>query len=309
MRKAIVSGANGFIGSNVVKYLVSKNVEVTALVHAGHDDHIIKSDLIHVYNMELDDMASLIDVLPKDDYDIFYHFAWNGCAGEARANTKLQLQNAQWTIEALRLANELGCRKFVCAGSIMEHETMAAAYKQGNRPGLGYIYGGGKLIAHVMCMSEAAKLGIDLLWGSITNAYGIGEMSPRMVNTTIRKCINGENPEFTSGIQNYDFVYIDDVARAFYLIGKNGKAFHEYLIGSSAAKPLREFLLEMQQSIAPNVNFIFGNVPFTGVNLPLECFSCADTEKDTGFKAEISFGEGCKRTKEWLEAKMREEVQ
>ena len=42
-----------------------------------------------------------------------------------RANTALQLQNAEWTVEALRLAKELGCRRFVGAGSIMEHETMA----------------------------------------------------------------------------------------------------------------------------------------------------------------------------------------
>lgn len=309
MRKAIVSGANGFIGSNVVKYLVSQNVEVTALVHAGHDDHIIKSDLIHVYNMELDDMASLINILPKDDYDIFYHFAWNGVDILKRTDTDLQLRNVQWTVEALKIAYGLGCKRFVCAGTIMEHEAIATTYANGNRPGLGYIYGACKSAAHTVCKSIAAQLPIELIWTEITNAYGIGEVSTRMLNTTIRKCINGENPSFTAGTQNYDFIYIDDVARAFFLIGEKGKPFHKYLIGSSKARPLREFLLEMQRVIAPDLDFIFGDIPFTGVNLPLECFSCADTEKDTGFKAEISFGEGCKRTKEWLEAKMREEVQ
>ena len=182
----------------------------------------------------------------------------------------------------------------------MEHETIAAAFTQGNHPGMGYIYGGGKLIAHVMCMSVAAKLGIELVWPEITNAYGVGELSPRMVNTTIRKCIKGEAPQFTAGTQNYDFVYIDDVARAFYLIGKNGKPFHEYLIGSSTARPLKEFLLEMKQSIAPDLDFIFGDIPFTGTNLPLSVFDCSQTEKDTGFKAEISFAEGTKRTRDWL---------
>ena len=53
-------------------------------------------------------------------------------------------------------------------------------------------------------------------------------------------------PQFTAGTQNYDFVYIDDVARAFRLIGEKGKPFHEYLIGSSTARPLKEFLLEMK---------------------------------------------------------------
>lgn len=176
---------------------------------------------------------------------------------------------------------------------------MAAAYTQGNRPGPGYIYGGGKLIAHVMCMSVAAQLGIELVWPEITNAYGPGERSPRLVNTTVQKCLRGEAPQFTAGTQNYDFVYIDDIARAFRLIGENGKPFHEYLIGSSSARPLREFLLEMQAAISPNLEFQFGNVPFTGVDLPLEAFDCSQTETDTGFRAEVSFAEGCRRTMEW----------
>ena len=98
---------------------------------------------------------------------------------------------------------------------------------------------------------------------------------------------------------NYDFVYIDDVARAFRLIGENGKPFHEYLIGSSNARPLKEFLLEMQASIAPQLPFRFGDIPFTGIDLPLDRFDCSQTEADTGFRAEISFAEGCRRTMAW----------
>lgn len=217
-----------------------------------------------------------------------------------RADTALQLQNAQWTVDALRLAKRLGCRRFVGAGSIMEHETMAAAFTQGNQPGLGYIYGGGKLIAHIMCMSVAADIGIDLVWPEITNAYGAGEISPRLVNTTIRKCLQGESPRFTAGTQNYDFVYIDDVARAFYLIGEKGKPFHEYLIGSSHARPLKEFLLEMKEAIAPDLDFVFGDIPFTGTDLPLTAFDGRETEQDTGFRAEISFAEGTRRTRDWM---------
>ena len=298
MKKALVTGANGFVGGALVRELIANGVEVIALDREGCNNNIPEG--VRFVAHDLAQSSILPSIIDDRDIDIFYHFAWAGSAGPARADTQLQLNNAQWTIDCLRAAKAMDCKRFVCAGSIMEHETVAAAYKQGNKPGLGYIYGSGKLVAHTMCMSVAADIGIDLIWPEITNAYGVGERSPRMVNTTIQKCIRGEAPQFTAGTQNYDFVYIDDVARAFRLIGENGKPFHEYLIGSSTARPLKEFLLEMKASIAPDLDFIFGDIPFTGTDLPLSKFDCSQTEADTGFRAEVSFGEGCKRTMEWL---------
>lgn len=299
MKRVIVTGANGFVGSAVIRELIKNDVEVLALCHKIPEKKII-SDLITYKEFELSKIEELKDMVINDYYDTFYHFAWAGSAGSDRSNTKLQLQNVQWTIDALNFAKSIGCKRFVCAGSIIEYETMRACYTDGNKPGLGYIYGSAKMSAHTMSMSIAANIGIDLIWAEITNAYGAGEISSRLINTTIKKIINKENPQFTSGTQNYDFVYIDDVARAFYLIGKNGKPFHSYLIGSGNAKPLKEFLLEMKESIAKDVDFIFGDVPFTGVNLDLSVFDTKKTELDTGFKAEISFAEGVKRTYEWL---------
>lgn len=295
MKRVIVTGANGFVGAAVVRELLRQGVEVHAVGHAGNFSRLEDCKKLSKYSWDMNDIKGLARILPSAQYDLFYHFAWQGSAGAARADTKLQLQNAQWTVDALEMASKLGCKRFVGAGSIMEHEAIAAIHTQGHKPGLGTIYGGSKLLAHIMCQAVAAKLGIDLLWGEITNAYGVGEDSPRMVNTVLKKCLQGESPELTEGKQNYDFVYIDEVARAFFLIGEKGKPFHRYLIGSSNARPLREFLLEMKETVAPELEFHFGAVPFSGISLPLMCFDCSETEKDTGFGAEVSFKEGIKR--------------
>ena len=299
MKTAVVTGANGFVGSALTRELLENGYFVYAVVHGGHADRLPRAQRCRIVSCELSGMASLADAIPQGEAEWFYHLAWVGSAGPLRADTRVQLDNAQWCVDALRTAKELGCRRFIGAGSIMEQETYAAVHTQGNRPGPAYVYGCGKMTAHAMCMSVAAELGIDLLWPEITNAYGVGEKSPRLVNTSIRKCIRGETPRFTAGTQNYDFVYIDDAARAFRLIGERGKPFHSYLIGSGGARPLREFLTEMNRAVAPELEFIYGDVPFTGIDLPLRQFDCGETERDTGFRAQVSFAEGCRRTFEW----------
>ena len=300
MKKVIVTGADGFVGSNTVKCLVENGVSVLALDIKDTPENLPISDLITYKKLDISLCEQLFDIVNVNEFDTLIHFAWIGSAGPLRVDYNLQMKNALWTVELMKTAKQLGCSRFVVAGSIMEREVAAAVATQGSKPGMGYIYGMGKLIAHNLCKAVAADIGVDLIWPMITNAYGEGELSPRFVNTTIRKIINGEPLQFTAATQNYDFVHISDVARAFYLIAKNGKPFCEYIIGSGNAKPLKEFIIEMTTALDKNAVPIFGDVPFTGTNMPLSAFDTTDTEKDTGFKAEMSFSEGTKRTMDWL---------
>lgn len=304
MKNVIVTGANGFVGAAVVRELLRHGYQVYAVIHNDHRDRLDYHPFLHCISCDMNELPELPDKLPRQAYEAIYHFAWSGSAGSGRGDTVLQMQNAQWTIDLLRAAQSIKCPRVICAGSIVEHETMQAIYGTKKVLGPGNIYGAGKVAAHIMGMSMAHQLGIQLIWASITNAYGPGEVSPRLVNTTIQKCLKGISPQFTAGTQNYDFVYIDDAARAFRLIGEKGQEYQEYLIGSSHAKPLKEFLLEMQREIAPTLPFLFGDVPFSGIDLPLTAFDGSMTTEDTGFVAEISFTEGCRRTAEWWRARI-----
>lgn len=302
MDKVIITGADGFVGSYSVKYFLEQGVMVLALDMGETPRRLDAHPLLSYKRCDITDIGMMLDVIPTGEYDTFIHFAWAGSAGAARMDYQLQMNNALNTVACLKAAKTLGCKRFICAGSIMEYEVEAAIHSQGSRPGMGYIYGMGKHIAHCMCKSIAGDIGIELVWPMITNAYGAGELSPRFVNTTLRKIINKEPLQFTAATQNYDFVYVTDVARAFYLIAKNGKPFCEYMIGSSTARPLKEFILEMQQALAPEQTPLFGDIPFTGTNMPLSVFDTSATEADCGFKAQVSFAEGTRMTMEWLKS-------
>jgi nucleoside-diphosphate-sugar epimerase len=296
MKSAIVTGANGFIGSNVVKKLADNAVFVTAV--SRKNNNIMKSDNVRFISLDMDDINKLPELDVKGD--IFYHFAWRGVSGNESADLDIQLQNIRWNVNALKVSKKIGCNRFVGTGSIMEREVLVSALGQGNCPDMREIYKAAKFAAHSVTKSIAADIGIEHIWGSITNAYGPGELSPRFINSTILKILNNEPLKFTAATQNYDFIYIDDAAEAFFRIGEAGRPFHEYLIGSSKAKALQEFITEMIDILSPGQKLFFGSAPFSGINLNLEDFDCTVTEKDTGFRAKTSFADGIKKTAAWL---------
>lgn len=298
--KAIVTGANGFVGGALVNKLAEEGISVLALDVSFAKLRFKPNPLVQTIELSIENIKELESKIASNEYDLFYHFAWVGSAGPLRCDEKVQTQNALWTVECLKTAAALKCKKFICAGTIMEYEVHEVMYAQGSKPSLPYIYGVGKVLAHELCKPLANSLGIDLVWAYITNAYGVGENSPRFINTTLRKIIAKEPLEFTSGTQNYDFVYIDDVANAFYLLGLKGKTNKGYMIGSGDAKPLKEFIKEMCSELSSDNPPLFGNVPFTGVNVPLEVFSIKEIQSDCGFKTSVSFKEGTRLTMEWL---------
>ena len=189
MENVIITGADGFVGSYTVNYFLEQGCRVLALDMGEKPNRLGEHPRLTYAQCDISDAAALEAAAQSGNYDTFIHFAWAGSAGPARVDYNLQMKNALTTGECLKTAKKLGCKRFVCAGSIMEKEVEAAVHDQGSRPGMGYIYGMGKHIAHCLCKSVAADIGIELVWPMITNAYGAGELSPRFVNTTIRKII------------------------------------------------------------------------------------------------------------------------
>ena len=161
MKNVIITGGNGFVGSNTVNYFLKQGMRVLVVDRA--ESSLVSDPNLDYIQCDVFDTEDLMRELPKHKYDTFIHFAWAGSAGRERINYNLQMQNALMTVECLKVAKEIGCSRFVCAGSIMEYEVETVIHSQGSHPGMAYIYGMGKHIAHCMCKSIAADIGIELV--------------------------------------------------------------------------------------------------------------------------------------------------
>ena len=81
MKNVIVTGANGFIGSSLIKKLIEKEVNVIALDISFQNSKLPKSGIITEIETSLDDVNALFRLIPDAEYDEMYHLAWAGVNG------------------------------------------------------------------------------------------------------------------------------------------------------------------------------------------------------------------------------------
>lgn len=301
MKKAIVTGANGFVGTAVCKELSEQGVEVIAIVRRPDElfSDIGKNYGFRIVYADLSNFRNLADFITDRDVDVFYHFAWVGSAGTLRGDADVQIKNVQYTCDTVRACSDMGCKRFVFASSIMEYE-IEATMATDVTPGLNTLYCSAKIAADYMARTIAGSLGVDYIRAVISNIYGPGELSPRLVNTSIRKMLKGEYCAFSAGEQLYDFIYVTDAAKTFVAIGVKGKSNRTYYIGSHEPKPLKEFLITLRDCVDPSIEIGLGKLPFSGVSLTYKEFDIYAVKNDTGFVPKISFKEGINKTVAWI---------
>lgn len=301
MKKAIVTGANGFVGTAVCNELARQGVNVIAIVRHPDEDicRIATNKRIRIVYCDLADFKKLADIIPDRDIDVLYHFAWIGSAGPLRGDADVQMNNVRYTCDTIKACTLLGCKRFVFASSIMEYEINAIMETE-SIPEINTLYCSAKVAANYMARTIAGSLGVEYIRAVISNIYGPGEMSPRLINTSLRKMLNGEHCSFSKGNQMYDFIFISDAAKAFVAIGKTGISNRSYYIGSLEPKPLKEFLLEMRDCVNPAIYIGLGDLPFNGISLSYKEFDIKAVLNDTGFCPEIEFRDGIKKTISWL---------
>lgn len=300
MNRAIITGPTGSIGIALINELVKNKVEVVAVCRPGSKrmSRIPKCDKVKVVECGLEEIYKLSELV-KDEVDVFYHFAWDGTFGSTRNDMELQNNNVKYALEAVKAAKELGCHKFVGAGSQAEYGRVEGMLTPDTPAFPENGYGIAKLCAGQMTRIMCEQLGIEHVWTRILSIYGPYDGENTMIMSTIYKLLKGEKPLLTAGEQMWDYMYSKDVARAFYLIGEKGKNGSTYCLGSGNARLLKEYVMMLRDAIDSQLPLGIGDVPYGDKQVMYLCANIDNLREDTGFVPEISFEEGIRETIEW----------
>lgn len=298
----LITGATGFIGCRLCNHF-AKNLNnfVYAIVKDENEDvSCLNKSNIKIIYCDLENIVDLCDFLPKNQIDLFYHMAWVGVSTTYKNNFDMQYKNIGYTYRAIELCKTLNIKKFIGIGSISEFAYCTEAIKGDEVPIPSDFYSTAKISSRYFCELFATQNNIVFNWVYITSIYGPGRNDNNVITYTIKSLLKGNTPQYTKLEQEWDYVYIDDVLNALFLVGIKGLPNKTYTIASGVHKPIFEYLNMIKDIINPDAKLEIGVLPYKTNKIDNSVVDISSIVLDTGFKPSMSFEEGIKKTIEFF---------
>ena len=294
MQKVIVTGANGFIGSSLIKRLLKNNIKVLAIDIDFSKCSLPANNNLTIIESNLNDLETVQNSVSDNYYDAFYHFAWRGVNGQEKANPDIQIQNIQIAVNAAKLAKKLCCKKLLCSGTVAENSLYSLPYLQTTNGGM--LYSAGKHSANMILETFCKSIGLDFVWMQFANIYGPGNQTGNLVSYTIKELYEDHDATFGPANQPYDFVYISDLIEAVYRLGVANTKGVFYYIGSGKPRILKDYLLEIGEAMNKKDRIKIGYRPDDGVEYRFDMFDITPLVLDIGNYVLTSFSDGINST-------------
>lgn len=234
LRSCAVTGANGFIGSQVVRELLRRGYEVTALVGADLGMENLAGLPVKVRELDLLDPASVRAGLAEAEAVVHTAACYAFWLPDPRDIYRV---NVEGTRNVLAAARELGCRKLVYTSSTA---TLSPGFPDVAKNQLGNEdnvldlrrfrghYKMSKAMAEVVALREAAR-GLPLVIVHPTTVLGPGDRRPTPTGSMIVHFLNGRMKAYTNLMQN--LVDVRDVAAGHVLALEKARPGERYVLG------------------------------------------------------------------------------
>lgn len=293
MKDVVITGADGFIGSHLVKELIVQNYTVTAVIMTNSPiRHRIEGlPNVSIVEGDLTQWETLVSQMPKKPL-AFFHLAWAGVSPEDRNSVAVQLPNIDLCLNAVRLAAKIGAQRFILPGSTTEYTDCGGLINEHSRPSPQNAYGAAKISARYLCDSLCEELGLPYIYVVITGIYSADRVDNNVIYYAISSLLEGRRPSFTKLEQMWDYVHIDDVLSALLLIAQKGRSNAFYVIGHGDNWPLANYIYQIRDAIDPNLPLGIGDVPYKNNKMPSSCVDLTSLREDTGFEPQIPFEKG-----------------
>ena len=309
-RKALVTGAGGFIGSHLAERLVQLGAHTRALVRyssnstCGWLDHSPLKMEMEVIPGDVRDPWSTFKAL--EEVDVVFHLAaLIGIPYSYTAPHSYLETNAEGTLNILEAARRLGTKRVICTSTSEVYGSALYVPIDENHPLQGQSpYSASKIAADKLAESYYLSFNVPVAIVRPFNTYGPRQSARAVIPAIITQALTGDTVRIGALLPTRDFNFVSDIIEGFIAIGSGGeKALGEAtnlgtgreicigelakMIGDLLGKQL--FLKTEERRLRPENS-----------EVSRLCANPAKVGRLFGWKPSVTLEEGLTRTIEWV---------
>jgi len=244
-RRALLTGATGFIGACLTRRLLAEGHDVELILRPGSDpwrlDEVRESVIIH--EADLRDETAIGAAVDAAKPDWVFHLAAHGAYSWQDNPRDILESNVLGALNLAQAAARRGFDAFVNAGSSSEYGFQDHAPSEAEALEPNSTYAVAKASATLLCSQIAAQHGLRIATLRLYSVYGPWEDPRRLMPTLVTHGLRGELPPLVDPDTARDFLHVDDACSAFVLAAtKPSPSNGIYNLGSGVQTRLRDLV-------------------------------------------------------------------
>lgn len=262
---SLVSGANGHLGNNLVRFLLKQGVPVRAAVRNINNRKPFEGLNCELVQADITDKASFVKAL--QGVETFYSVGAAFKLWAKDPKKEIYDVNMRGTRNTIEAAAEAGVKRIVYVSSIaaLDYTHLPTRESNGYNPDRRDMYYNSKNDGEKLAFELAAKMGIELVSVMPSAMIGSEAFLPLNVSYGILKLIlNKKIPVDTRITLNW--IDVKDVAEGCYLAAEKGRSGERYILANEkcvtitdttilANRLYPELKLEVPRSVPKGVLF------------------------------------------------------
>ena len=297
MKQIVITGHNGFLGSNLLLKLISEKYDITGISKTIKKNNLIKQIKRNILDIKESDIAK--------NSCIIHLAAITNVAYCEKYPEECYKVNAIATQKILEIARKKNCSLIYPSTSHVYAIPHKLPIKEAHPTNATSVYSESKISGEKLCETYSKSYGLNISVLRLFSTYGPKNSEYKVESRIITQLLSNRSIKIGNLFPKRDFVYIDDVIRAFQIVMKNLKGFNTYNVGSERSYSIQE-ICNILKKLSGKKNPIIVDKKKLRKNDIKNVVSDCSKIKKLGWKPKISINEGLKLTLDWYIAKKLE---